>query len=143
MIRFLLLLALAVFSAWALYTGSDPEIKYGQLTWGSLGAWATLVLLWLRVPKRIRRSERGAAAVASYVMRLLLCVAPGVILACYGWLAPPAPSYTQGGVDVCQLEVGYCVSGTRAFIFFGCWSVVIGLIINWVINLKTPPQSSV
>jgi FtsH-binding integral membrane protein len=141
MIGSVVLLVLAAISARGLYTGFTPEIKYGQLAWGALGAWSTLVLLWLRVPRRVRKSEQGATVFVSYAVTLLLCVAPGVILACYGWLAAAVPSYTRGGVDVCELEVGYCVSGTRSFIFFGFWGVVIGLIINWVINLKTPPKS--
>lgn len=134
MIGFVVLFGLVAMSAWALYTGVTPDIKYGQLTWGALGAWAALLLLWLRVPQRVRKSKHGWTAFVSYVVTLLLCVAPGIILASYGWLAPAVPSYTRGGVDVCDLEVGYCVSGTRAFIFLGGSSAVIGLIINWVIN---------
>lgn len=126
---FLFNLLLTAFCVWAVTTGSGPELGYGRLTWAALAAWFVLLRCWLGLWKRLYSAPPGAVARA--VGCLIDCVftlAPALIVIAYGALAPAAPSLTAGGVDVCQYETGFCVSGTRSFIGFGIFMLVVELI---------------
>lgn len=123
-------LAITAFAVWALMTGWSPEIHYERITWGLFAAWMMLLHLWFAVRARVLGPGGVLRRPLVLLIDILFSLLPGVFLFGYGWLAPAAPTLTRGGMDVCDLEVGYCVSGTRAFIGFGLVLLVFGSIFS-------------
>lgn len=136
---FLACLALGV---WAMMTGWEPEILFVRLTWGALGLWCGLLGFWIAIRRRTGFKGRPVRKFFVRLIDLSFALLPGVILIAYGALAPAAPSLTQGGFDVCDTSPGYCVSGTRAFVPFGIFTIIIGVILNWVVGLEAPIKST-
>jgi hypothetical protein len=58
-----------------------------------------------------------------------MALMPGLTLIWYGLAGPANPTLTRGGFDVCELAVGYCVSGTRAMAYFGGFFLLVGLVV--------------
>ena len=123
-------LGITVFAAWALTTGWSPEVSYVQLAWGFFAVWVVLLRVWCALRAVVMGSGGLIRRSCVHVLDTIVSLLPGSILVAYGWFAPAAPSITRGGMDVCDLEVGYCVSGTRAFIGFGVVALVFGAIIS-------------
>ena len=124
--------------AWLVTTGSQEPIDYERTVWGGLFLWVTVLVArsWVRqlgatpnpdAPNLSRRMWQRLPP------NILLSLAPGAILLWYGLAAPQKPSYTRGGIDICDLQVGLCVSGTRAFIFFGIVLLVFGLSVVYLL----------
>lgn len=127
---------LASFAVWALSTGWTPEIHYERVTWGMFAAWLVSVRIWSRLRGR---AFQTCGFFCTWLGDLLFSLSPGGFLVWYGASAPQVPSYTRGGMDICDLEPGFCVSGTRAFIGFGIELLVVGFVIAGALYFAKPP----
>lgn len=137
----LLLVGCLAFGGWALTVSQGPEIRYGLMLWGALSVWCGLTMGWILARPRMRLAGSPYRKRLVRLLDLGVAVLPGVLLIAYGALAPAAPSLTQGGFDICDTSPGYCVSGTRAFVHFGLFILVTGVIANWVVGLEPPEKS--
>ena len=90
---------------------------------------------WSRLRGRVIQS---CGFLCAWLCDLFFSLCPGAFLVWYGASAPQVPSYARGGMDVCDLEPGFCVSGTRAFIAFGIELLVIGLVIAVALYFVKP-----
>lgn len=136
----IVLAALGIFAVWTLATGWVPEIHYERVTWGMFAAWIVSVRGWSRLRSR---AVQSLGFLCMWLGDLFFSLAPGTFLVWYGASAPQVPSYTRGGMDVCDLQPGFCASGTRAFIGFGIELLVVGFVIAGALYFaKPPPQRS-
>lgn len=140
MVRSLLVAGCFACGAWAIAIGKGPEVRYGLLVWGALSLWSGMLVSWIGVRRALREREGPYRKRLMRILDLGVALAPGVILIMYGVFAPAAPSLTQGGFDVCDTSPGFCVSGTRAFIHFGVFTLVVGVIAHWVVGLEPPDR---
>lgn len=111
-----------IVAVWLAFTSFGNDLNYGRLTLALLIFW--LGGVWLK--QSLERNGRldgwllwGANAT--------IAIIPGLILLGYGLFSPAQPSLTNSGVDVCQLETGWCISGSRVFIFWGGALLLAGL----------------
>ena len=131
-------------SLWLLATGLAGPPNHNRITLGLLLAW--VAALFLRAIKDAQLpTGRSANPLWRAPFSVLLALAPGLILLAYGLFAPAQPSLANSGVDVCAYEVGWCVSGTRAFIVFGGVALLIGIavayaIVKAAIQANRPPD---
>jgi hypothetical protein len=114
-------------------TSFGELFNYARFIWGLFLLWPGLI--WLRILKDVlvARVRPDWAARDDAWRRLpfniATALAPGQSLIWYGLAAPANPTLTRGGFDVCELAVGYCVSGTRAMAWFGGFALLIGLVV--------------
>lgn len=134
----LLKLGITASAVWLILSALTSPVNYGRLTAGLLVLWLALILLrglkdQLWSFQQTGPEYRRRRAYRRLPFSILLSIAPGAILLWYGIFAPAVPSRTRGGIDVCELQVGLCVSGTRAFIFWGIVVLIGGLIWAYVL----------
>jgi hypothetical protein len=108
---------------WLVISSFEAELNYGQLALGLLLLWACA--FWAKGFWEANHGPVGGWP--GWALSSLLAIIPGLILLAYGLLAPAQPSLTNSGLDVCALQTGWCVSGTRAFAFFGAAGLLAGL----------------
>ena len=108
-------LAVSALGIWLVASSFTPDLNYGRLVTGLLFLWVSTI--WLKQYVELKRGR--ARGWLNWGITSLLAVIPGLILLWYGLLTPAQPSLTNSGIDVCALQTGWCVSGTRAFIFWG------------------------
>ena len=130
-------IGLTGFVAWVFATSFGPELRYERLVWGMLAAWLVGVRVWADLRSR---TSKMCGFIWAWLCDLFFSLSPGAILVWYGASAPASPSYARGGMDVCDLEPGFCVSGTRAFVGFGIELLVIGAVIAVALLLLKPKQ---
>lgn len=130
------------FSLWALATGWEPEVNYERLVWAALALWLSTLWVWIAVRGRLRSFATPLMKRLSRLVDIMIALAPGAILIAYGSIAPAAPSLTRGGFDVCDTSPGWCVSGTRAFVAFGIFTILLGLIAHWIVGLEAPKKDT-
>lgn len=117
-------------------TSFGEPFKFARFAWGLVLLWPGLI--WLRMLKDawVERSAPDWAARDNAWRRLpfnaAMALMPGLIFIWYGLAAPASPTLTRGGFDVCDLSVGYCVSGTRAVAWFGGFALLLGLLVVWL-----------
>lgn len=116
------LLALAL-GLWLAFTSFGEVLNYGRLTIALLIFW--LGAIWLK--QMLEQDGRLGNGWLLWGLNALLAIIPGLILLWYGLASPAQPSLTNGGQDICELQVGWCVSGSRAFAFFGGAALLAGL----------------
>jgi hypothetical protein len=128
------LIKIGVFAAGGLliFSSVGSPLNYGRLTIGLLALWASAVWFkqswqqsWLESLGNRPTYEQGLFL---WAINAFLITLPGLILLGYGVFSPASPSLTNSGVDICQFQVGYCVSGSRAFIFIGGLALLLGLV---------------
>jgi hypothetical protein len=144
--RAVTLLKIGIFAAGGLliFSSFGSPLNYGRLTIGLLALWLSAVWFkqswqesWLANLRNRPTYEQGLFL---WAINALLIILPGLILLGYGVFSPASPSLTNSGVDICQFEVGYCVSGSRAFIFIGGLALLIGLV--WAYFMFTVERSA-
>lgn len=123
-------------AVWWLLRGLSLPTNYGQVLAGLFASWLALVLL--RAIKddffpTDASADQGRSAFWRLPLNILLSVSPGLFLLWFGIFAPASPSVTNSGVDVCQFEVGWCVSGTRSMMVFGAMALFVGLGVVYVL----------
>ena len=134
--------SIAAFSAWAIVTGLSEPVSYGRITFGLLGAWSVLLWIWGLVWQRLsaKGEGRGLRRFGQFV-DILFAIAPGTIVLVYSIFTPQIPSLTNGGMDICDLNVGPCISGTRATIPIGVILMVVGLVSVKMILMEPPKRN--
>jgi hypothetical protein len=125
-------------SLWLAVTGLLPALNHGRLTASAWVLWLAVILL--RALKDRIWPFTGADSAANlqrawmrFPLNVVLAFMPGLSLLWFGIFAPDEPSLTQGGLDVCALETGLCISGPRAVIVWGVLILGIGLLGLWLI----------
>jgi hypothetical protein len=111
-------------------TSFGEPFNYARFTWGLFLLWPGLI--WLRRLKDLLvarvRPDSEDNAWRRLPFNIAMALMPGLTLIWYGLAAPANPTLTRGGFDVCELAVGYCVSGTRAIAYFGAFFWLVGLV---------------
>jgi hypothetical protein len=100
---------------WLVASSLAATPVYGRLTFGLLILW--LSAIWLK--QSLEQRYGALQGWPAWAVNAVLALIPGLILFSYGAFTPAQPSLTNSGIDVCQLSTGFCVSGSRTFVFFG------------------------
>ena len=110
-------------------TSFSSPFNYARFAWGLMLLWPGLI--WLRMLKDALVARNGGhdKAWRRLPFNAAMALMPGLVLLWYGLAAPADPTLTRGGFDVCELSVGYCVSGTRAGAYFGGFGLLLGLVV--------------
>jgi hypothetical protein len=108
---------------WLVVSSQGAELDHTRLTVGLLILW--VCALWLK--QYLQTNGNLGQGWLSWAVSSVLAIIPGAILLWFGIFAPAQPSLTNSGVDVCQFQTGWCVSGTRTFIFWGGAVLLAGL----------------
>ncbi|KAA3642688.1 MAG: hypothetical protein DWQ07_19355 [Chloroflexi bacterium] len=117
-------------AVWWLLHGFSSPTNYGQALAGLFALWLALILLRALKDDLFPADASNNLQNRAYwrlPLNILLSISPGLFLLWFGIFAPASPSVTNSGLDVCQFETGWCVSGTRSMIFFGAMALLVGL----------------
>ena len=123
-------------AVWWLLRGFSSPTNYGQALAGLFALWLALILLRTLKDDIFPADASDNLQNRAYwhlPLNILLSIAPGLFLMWFGVFAPASPSVTNSGIDVCQFETGFCVSGTRSMIFFGGFALLVGLGLVYVL----------
>ena len=118
---------------WWLLRGFSSPTNYGQALAGLFALWLALILLRTLKDDLFPADASQNRAYWRLPLNILLSISPGLFLIWFGIFAPASPSVTNSGIDVCQFEPGFCVSGTRSMIFFGGFALLVGLGLVYVL----------
>lgn len=108
---------------WLVISSQGTPTDYGRLTLGLLGLWFCAV--WLK--QNAEHARRSVSGWFGWSINTILAVIPGSILLWYSLFTPAQPSLTNSGVDVCEFQVGWCISGNRALSFLGVMVLLAGI----------------
>jgi hypothetical protein len=116
-------LAAGAAGAWLVISSQGTATDYGQLTLGLLGLWLSAV--WLK--QYVEQARGSVNGWLGWAINTALAVIPGAILLWYSLFTPAEPSLTNSGVDVCEFQVGWCISGNRALSVLGGMLLLAGV----------------
>jgi len=119
--------------------GLTPAINHGRLTASVWFFWLGIIFIRAlgdRLKPFNNNGDIDQARQRAWMrlpLNVILALSPGLSLLWFSLFAPDTPSLTRGGIDVCELETGFCMSGPRAVIVWAFLVIIIGLIGLWLI----------